>query len=644
MKKRVGSLLLSSAILLSSTASFAAEFDLIVKETGETHSIAKWTIDPRLQVHTGVSPEKYEFEFNDKKYEFKDIQRLMGEDKDLSLEEAAKILDGEEDELVVKSVSAITDTVNVDGDKVEFAINGEKEAADLEKLAEKGYTVKFLASAKVFKDDNSESNTSETGELKNGLTAGNKFKYQVIVSKDGKEVAKNEEYKEVLVEDKATKVVAISEVKVLVNDVEIESGKLAKDDDAKLVVMGRTADMKADDKDKSLEIDGKNLKVTTSDNKKAKVANDGKISQSGLAGDVVLTAEAGDIKKEVKLNVLNDARKISKEKSTVTPDAIELAMDNNAKETIKLVLKDQYGDAVKVEKLKDVSIKEVVVDNKQIIPAVSEADKVNEDHSVEITVKSQADNHGKGKLVITADGTEFSLDVEVKKAGEVAEYKLEVKEGKEAKLDFVKGLEKQATLQLEYNAYDKDGLVTEAEEDKEIDKFNFESSDKDVVEVDESGKVTAIGVGNATITMYGKDDALKEEVASIEITVEDATPVLASAKAVKQDKVVEADKKIKLNHIITEIKVETVAGKESELEAKIGADGAVTVEVGNQEGITIGKINAVGSNGEVFNIANGELNITKGKGKITVFLADLDGKEVESASTDIEVEIPADAE
>ena len=90
----------------------------------------------------------------------------------------------EEGDFEVTEIAAITTNVDKKG-TLGFTVNGKE--VSIADLKEKGYTVKFLATANVFADNSA---TSTTGVL--DTTEDKKFEYLVSVSKDGEEVAKSE--------------------------------------------------------------------------------------------------------------------------------------------------------------------------------------------------------------------------------------------------------------------------------------------------------------------------------------------------------------------------------------------------------------------------------------------------------------------
>lgn len=89
----------------------------------------------------------------------------------------------------------------------------------------------------MFGEEDPKVATSKDGVL--NATAGDTFEYEVVVTKDGEEVAKSARQK-VTVEDFKSAIIEITSVEVTVDDNVITSNKLAVQESAQLKVMGKT--------------------------------------------------------------------------------------------------------------------------------------------------------------------------------------------------------------------------------------------------------------------------------------------------------------------------------------------------------------------------------------------------------------------
>ncbi|ELK39391.1 hypothetical protein D478_24673 [Brevibacillus agri BAB-2500] len=163
------------------------------------------------------------------------------------------------------------------------------------------------------------------------LQDGQKFAYQVVVTKDGQEVAKSEKV-EVTAKALANVVTSVESVALYVvqngKEVKVTSGKLAAGDVAKVKVVGKTADMKADAKGVDIT-----SKVQLASNKLAvaTVAEDGTVTAGSAKGDATITVKAGNIEQSLNINAGNAARTVDATKSTITTKSLELATGQLAK-------------------------------------------------------------------------------------------------------------------------------------------------------------------------------------------------------------------------------------------------------------------------------------------------------------------------
>lgn len=528
-------------------------------------------------------------------------------------------------DITVESVSAITTVVNNENGQLEFAVNNETSAADLEKVKEAGYEVQFLASANVF---TGVKNTSADGKLVN-LQDGQKFAYQVVVTKDGQEVAKSEKV-EVTAKALANVVTSVESVALYVvqngKEVKVTSGKLAAGDVAKVKVVGKTADMKADAKGVDIT-----SKVQLASNKLAvaTVAEDGTVTAGSAKGDATITVKAGNIEQSLNINAGNAARTVDATKSTITTKSLELATGATGK--IEVSLKDQYGDTY-VPAADTVVTEKLTVDGKDLAAAVTKS-SVTDDLTVKLDLVA-GENAGTGKVVVKAGNTKLGeVNLTVKAPGEIVTYKLET-----TKKEYVLDLKDSTEFELKLNGYDKEGLLKQAE--ISLDGYTLESSNKDVATVDENGKVTAHSVGTAVITIYKTEDAFKTPVATQTVTVKDTTPAITKI-TFKEVATLTSTEAVAFDSIIATIATVDSEGKTAA--ATVATNGDVKVDA-----VKIGKVvvTAVPAKGSEFTASiseEGKLEVI-GTGKGVINVAVLNNQDYVVSDLNINVDIAATEE
>lgn len=606
--------------------------EVTLNDGNEEEEIEATVVEVAVDWEEFVAEEAGEFDVNgtivlDEDAEFTISEELAAVTVTVVVEEAA---------LEVIEISAITETVDANADKqmLGFTVNNGKEVT-LKELTDAGYTIEFLANKAVFEVSGAAASRSATGELREeALNVDDTFKYQVKISKDGEVVAESE-LVEVTVQDQANLVTSISAVELYVTqnskDVEVASGKLATGDTAKVVVMGRTADMAADADDVDVT-----LKVTLSTDKVAvaTVAANGTITQPGAKGDVTITAKAGDITESITVNASNAARTVDATKSTVTPASLELATGDSA--DIVVALKDQYGDTFVPA---DDAVQTLVANNAdgQPIAAAIETSAVDsEDLTVTLSLTANGTNAGTGKVVVNHSTTKLAeVNLTVKAPGEIDEYKLEAVD-KKHEIDLKGKAAGTATLQLFLNGYDEEGLFVAPT--IVLAPYSFESSDEDVVTVDTDGLVTAIAPGTAVVKTFLTEDAFETTVAEVTITVKNTTPSIEKVSFKTVEKITD-DKTIGIKDIL-EI---AISGKEEvHFAAGEGEDtGKIILKEKDASGVELGKIVLTPVGGEsVFTTTN--LVVTKGdaavEGKIYLTVIDSDSNFVDQ--TEISVKLP----
>lgn len=235
-------------------------------------------------------------------------------------------------------------------------------------------------------------------------------------------------------------------------------------------------------------------------------------------GETLVTVKVGEHTETITLKV-GDTRKVDVEKSTISTTAIEVAAGKKVKVIVDL--KDQYGmefaDTVKASNATDVSVIESEV---TAIQVVEEGKDIVGQYQLELEA---VDESAKGDVIVKAGETVLGkINVTVKVAGEAATYELTT-ENTEFDLKTAEG---KANKQLTLKAFDLDGLEAQFN----AADFIYESSDKEVITVDEkTGEVTLVATEagkTAKVVAKKVEGALDEQVAEIEFTVIDSTPVI----------------------------------------------------------------------------------------------------------------------
>lgn len=534
----------------------------------------------------------------------------------------------EETELVVKSVKAISETVDKEG-SLKFTINGEEAATELTRLGEAGYTVKFLASKALLEDaDGNLVVENPTGKVK--ASPGEEFDYQVVVSKDGEKVAESERVS-VKVEDYARTISEISSVEVkLDNDVIAKSNKLVIGENANFLVKGK---FKSSDEETDLTD-----KVSYSVNRPAIATVDasGKIS-SKAKGKVTVTIKAGEIEGKVVLDIVDGARELDIQKSSIAIDKLEIAAGTKS-EKIRVVLKDQYGDDF-VAAVTAVNEDALVL--KETATAVEVEDTLGA-YDLELLA---ADSAATGNVIVKAGTVELGkIALTVKEAGELASWVLEADE---TELD-IKPTATKKEAQLTLKGLDADGLLVERINEFKAADYEVKSSNENVAKIlendDKFNRVQAVAVGTTRVTVYKKNGAFREERAAVEITVVDSTPEIETVNFKAVEKITD-EKVIKIQDIVDL----TISGENEIYLGKSYNGETLTIREGNNEGVVIGKIQLLpvageskfwGVNKDIELRVKKQAETVKGKINITVF--DADNNFVEQ--TEIDVDLPESGE
>lgn len=435
-------------------------------------------------------------------------------------------------ELVVKTVSAITTTINATGGQLEFAINGETEAADVAALQEAGYSVKFIASAAATVVDQA------TGEV--SIAAGTKtFRYQVeVTGAEGEEVATSE-LVTVTVQDYTTTVTELNNVTLSVNGNNVTENTISKADTGiKVDAFGKT---KATTGTEDVNLSSNaGVAFTSSKNAIATVAANGNVTLTGAVGEVTITATAGNLTKSVTFTVVADERNVDTTKSVVSATAIKDA--EGAVVEFTVTLKDQYG--------------EVITNGASSI----EFAKVN---VVSSTVTEDADNKGTYKVKATLDkktttvedvdviydGTKLStIKVSVVEPGDVASY---VVSAESTKLDIFDDAKSTTTVNVvgkDANGYT--ALTVSQADLANPTKYSVKPADKTIVNF-ENGVLVGNKVGTTTVKVYSVDGNIEDYIGEVTIEVIDSKPTLATATIAPIAKQIDATKTIDLADVVT---------------------------------------------------------------------------------------------
>ena len=517
-------------------------------------------------------------------------------------------------------VSAINQTVfaTTEDQLLAFEVNGE--TADLEALEEAGYTVEFLASKDVFED-------SETGELKATLPAGS-FDYQVVVSKEGQDDIASEFAEVTVIEGSA---VASIDTYILTtsNGVELNSTTLVSNETA-------TIDAK-----KGTSVDGKEIEdisvatYKSSNNNVALVNASTGVITPVQAGEVTITITSGKATKEVNLTITDEARKVT----TVTANKDAIGTVTDAESTIKLTVKDQYGDLLSGKTLTAASVQN---SDKKNILTVTAPDATSTKGEVTVTVTGDSENTGSGSLVFKdADKTVLSVPVTVGSSKEVAKLVLELdssSESKDNEIDVIDADDNQLTLV--YNQYAAGDLLIGPEKSNTYKVNVVQPSSGDVVTANfddfaSTGQITLTAKKAGEATVQIKEGELVR--ASYKVVVTDSTPSIESVTFEKDPAItaLETDLSTVLN--AANIKLTSTDAVEITSEGKIVLAGK-EVEVGSIDFVsTVGAATIAGGQDEALIISIDNDLAEDIKGTVTLRVKDTSGKVIATKAISVEI-------
>lgn len=567
------------------------------------------------------------------------------------IKRAADTLDKDEkpvDPTVVTSVKATTTEVDAAQDEAQLELtinNGDK--VTVQDLYNNGFEVQFIiqnvddADVVDFVDGD---DTRGKVEFTANAKEGEKFKYQVVVTKDGQSVYSN--VQEVSLVDSFNKANSINIAELTVDGVENESGVLSKKSDT--TIQFTEVQYTNSQKVKKAFTTGtgyedNNVKFSSSNPEVAVISKEGAITLVNT-GKTTITVEVAGLKKQVSITVNNEERKPSK----VTSEYSSVKVAPSTSRNVEFVVRDQFGDAIQGVALESQVLK---VDD-DTIATLSFGEAVT-DVEGKVSGTLAGTKAGKGNLSVYAKYTDVDgndkttaslvkLPVEVTGVNTVKTYKLEkVNDDESFELDAYAGAydeleDQKVTLRVnKYNASSTLlGKVTltgdetaeagihesvEGDAEPQITVTTQEPAGKDViaVTVEENGDLKITPLRKGTATVYVKDGDLT--IASQTITVKDTTPEITAITFNTLNTVTETAP-IEIEDVIDVTKV-TVANKVGVL--RLTADGEVLyLDQDNDNNFEDTDIKVADVTVEPYGIEGITINES---GEITGFAADQEG-------------------
>ena len=228
----------------------------------------------------------------------------------------------------------------------------------------------------------------------------------------------------------------------------------------------------------------KAVEYSSSDDKVVKVDENGKLTAVGEGEAVITVTSKDDPEKKDSIKVTVRKPHINVDKVTVDKTDIDLEIGDETDITVTVTPDNATDKSVTYTSSDD---KVVTVDENGKLTAVGEGEAV-------ITVTSKDDPAKKATIKVTVKKPHINVD---KVTVDKTDIDLEI--GDEA-----------------------DVTVTVTPDNATDKSVTYTSSDEDVVKVDENGKLTAVGEGEAVITVTSKDDPTKKTY--VNVTVIDKTP------------------------------------------------------------------------------------------------------------------------
>src|SRR5699024_10025705 len=263
------------------------------------------------------------------------------------------------------------------------------------------------------------------------------------------------------------------------------------------------------------------------------------------SGEATVTVKVGDKEATQEITVVDSEDAPAIDSLSVDVESVNLVKGNS--ETIQVTVKDQYGDALKGER--------VTPSMEENIAKLDKTSGVTDKNGIaEFTLTG--DTEGTATLTLTVGEETIEIPVEVIEAGEVDHYNLKG----EGQFDLADGATQNYTLQ----GYDENDL--ESGEAVELptsgDKYyEVESSDENVAEVaieDNEVVVTGQKAGTVTVTLakYEGTLATPSETFTKEIEIEDSRAKLTEATIAEKDALPEFTSETltaDLSEIVTEL-------------------------------------------------------------------------------------------
>ncbi|MET3575411.1 S-layer homology domain-containing protein [Bhargavaea ullalensis] len=410
----------------------------------------------------------------------------------------------------VTSVEGSDSAVDRTAEQAQFAaftVNGGKKMSP-EQLKEAGYEIEFLSTSPgIFKD-------KETGELDQEKleTAPNKIVYQVKITKGDQTFTSADAT--LTLQDFKTTVASLDQYELLMEQNKVANNTLVSNESAKIT------NIKGKSKSGEELTVTEGLTYSSSDNGVVLVGKDGTV-QPVKAGKATITVTHKDsgATLDVPITVSAEARAAGNAAAEIK----NLGLIAGQTRSFNFDVTDQYGMPFAGFTQNDTEIKN---SDGQVIGSVSvEEGKEKGSYVATVTAKNNA---GSGTIQIKAtDKNLLSIPLTVGTDRDVASRKLELADGQsDANLD-LSPVQKDQSLTLAFNEYNKDGLyIGQSQEVGQNGKYQAKSNN-DNVEVSYQGNdivVTAKKAGKATITIY-QGDVPRENFA---VTVEDTTPSIQS--------------------------------------------------------------------------------------------------------------------
>lgn len=423
------------------------------------------------------------------------------------------------EDIVVNKVEGvegqIVDNSSDEPQFLDFTINDGKELT-IEELEEAGYDIEFLTSKDVLSNaDDAQANELTKDKL---AEAGDSFTYQVRITKDGEEVALSE-HVTVEVEDFSTALTDVTTIVPVVNGQEKGSYVVTEGDKLSFNVYGHLKN------NPEKEVNVTHL-VDSVESSKLTVLYpyEDKTAEALKSGEVTVTVKIGDKTATQQVTVVDEENAPTVDSLSADVESVQLVSGDS--ETIKVIVRDQYGDLIVGEPVTSSLDEDVATLNK-----TSETDS---DGTAEFTLTGASE--GTATLTLTAGEETVEIPVEVIEAGDVDYYALSGEE----QFDLAESTTQGYTLE----GYDEQALKTGDQINLPTEGniyYEVESTDDSVAEAAiENNEVVVTGkqAGTVTVTLSKFEGTLATptETYTKEITVEDSRAKLIDITFAEADK------------------------------------------------------------------------------------------------------------